>query len=196
MVVPKKRRAVYEDLKALPDNLVGEILEGTLYASPRPAPPHARAASVLGMSIGGPFDMARGGPGGWWILYEPELHLGDHVIVPDLAGWRRERMPEFPEVAAFELAPDWVCEVLSPSTAAIDRGPKMRIYGKAQVSWLWRVDPLARDIEVFQRDDGQWVLVETVSEEASVQRIPPFDAVELDVAALWLPRRGEPSAQR
>ena len=192
MVVPKKRRATYEDLEALPDNMVGEILEGTLYASPRPASPHAMAASTLGMDIGSAFQRGRGGPGGWWILYEPELHLGDHVIVPDLAGWRRERMSEVPSVAAFELAPDWVCEVLSPSTASIDRGPKMRIYSAAAVDWLWRVDPLARDIEVFERADHRWTLHTTVSDDTATARLPPFEAVELEVSSLWISAESPP----
>src|SRR6185503_17557356 len=124
---PARQRATYEDVLAAPRNRVAEILFGVLHSHPRPAAPHARAASVLGVRLGGPFDLGEGGPGGWVILDEPEVHLGEHVLVPDLAGWRRERMPALPEAAYFELAPDWVCEVLSPGTQAIDRADKMPI---------------------------------------------------------------------
>src|SRR6476646_4505786 len=106
----------YADIEALPPNQVGEIVRGVLYANPRPASPHAAAASAVGEELGPPFKRGRGGPGGWVILDEPELHLGEDVLVPDLAGWRRERMPELPRAAFFTLAPDWACEVLSPST--------------------------------------------------------------------------------
>src|SRR5512142_1943672 len=116
---PARRNATYDDLLGLPSHVVGELLEGSLVVSPRPASRHARAASGLGGELHGPFQRGRGGPGGWIILDEPELHLGGNVLVPDLAGWRRERMPQLPDVAAFELAPDWVCEVLSASTQAI-----------------------------------------------------------------------------
>jgi hypothetical protein len=125
---PARHIARYEDILALPENLVGEIIAGELHTHPRPAPRHTRAYSALGYSIGGPFDGGIGGPGGWWILDEPEIHLSEHVLVPDIAGWRRERMPELPETAWFELAPDWVCEILSPSTARTDRALKMPIY--------------------------------------------------------------------
>ena len=126
------KRATYEDVLNAPENKVAEILDGELFLSPRPAPRHAAAASSLGGRVGGPFDGGIGGPGGWWILDEPELHFGEHVLVPDLAGWRRERMPAIPDVAFFTLAPDWVCEVLSPSTARIDRGEKLPIYARGR----------------------------------------------------------------
>ena len=121
---PAKRRATYEELLAVPEPLVAEIIHGVLITHPRPGAPHARAASRLGIDVGGPFDRGKGGPGGWVILDEPELHRHGDVLVPDLAGWRRERMPEIPSAAAFELPPDWACEVLSPSTAAVDRADK------------------------------------------------------------------------
>ncbi|MDR2154115.1 MAG: Uma2 family endonuclease, partial [Burkholderiaceae bacterium] len=119
--LPLLKPATYEDLCALPPNRVGEIVRGVLYSHPRPASRHARSSSVLGGKLYPRFDEGDGGPGGWWILDEPELHLGDDVLVPDLGGWRRERMPVFPDVAWFDLAPDWICEVLSPSTARLDR---------------------------------------------------------------------------
>jgi Uma2 family endonuclease len=114
------RPATYQDVIDAPEHLVAGLLEGQLYTHPRPGPPHATAASVLGMDLGGPFHRGRGGPGGWWILYEPELHLGRNVLVPDLAGWRRTRMPSQPSTAFYELAPDWACEVLSPSTLRVE----------------------------------------------------------------------------
>lgn len=180
-----KTRATYEDLLAVPDNKVAEILDGELFVSPRPAVPHARAASVLGIEIGGPFDRGRGGPGGWWILDEPELHLGEDVLVPDLAGWRRNRMPTVPSVPFFTLAPDWVCEVVSPSTEQIDRRRKQPIYAREGVSHLWLVNPLARTLEIFRRSPDGWLLTATHA-DADRARAEPFEAVELELAALWI----------
>jgi len=176
--------ATYADLMAVPDNLVAEILAGGLYTSPRPAPRHALAASVIGADIGAPFHRGRGGPGGWWILFEPELHLGPDILVPDFAGWRRERMPTLPDEAYFSLAPDWVCEVLSPSTGRIDRMLKMPIYAQEGVNHIWLVDPIARTLEVFRRRDNNWLLV-VVHGDDQLVRAEPFDAVELDLLALW-----------
>src|SRR5688572_26942520 len=129
-MVAVKRNATYADLEALPDNVIGQIVDGELYASPRPAMPHAITASTMVMDLGSPFQRGRGGPGGWWIVAEPELHFGNDVVVPDLAGWRVERMPRPPMTPAIELAPDWLCEVLSPSTQVLDRGPKLRLYAR------------------------------------------------------------------
>jgi len=179
-----KKAATYADLQALPPHLVGEILDGELVVSPRPASLHARAASRLGMELGGPFDRGKDGPGGWIIPDEPELHLADQILVPDLAGWRRERMPEVPDVSYFELAPDWLCEVLSPATAKVDRARKMRHYAEAQVRNVWLVDPAATTLEVYRLDAGGWRLLETYAGDVKV-RPEPFDAVELDLAALW-----------
>lgn len=184
MGAPAKRRATYEDLLAVPDHQVAEILDGELFTSPRPASPHARAASDLGSELIFPFDKGRGGPGGWIILFEPELHLGEHVLVPDLAGWRRERMPEMPHVPAFELAPDWICEVLSPSTVARDRVRKLPIYAKERVRHVWLVDPDAQTLEVFRLDGEGWRLVGTWEGDARL-RAEPFDAVELELGGLW-----------
>ena len=141
--------ATYADIEALPPHVTGEILYGVLHSHPRPAPRHSMAASVLGAEMIGPFQKGRGGPGGWIILDEPELHLGPHVVVPDIAGWRRERMPKLPETAYFETAPDWVCGVLSPSTARIDRTDKLAIYAADGVGHCWLVDPDARTLEVM-----------------------------------------------
>lgn len=181
---PAKRRASYEDLLAIPKHLVAEIINGQLVTQPRPASRHARAASSLGGELYGPFDRGKGGPGGWLLLDEPELHLHGDVLVPDLAGWRRERMPELPDAAAFELAPDWICEVLSPSTEASDRAEKLPIYARERVTHVWLVDPVTQTLEVFGLDSGRWTLVGTWRDDAKV-RVEPFAAVELELGALW-----------
>lgn len=184
MSVPAPRPATYDDLLALPPGRVGEIVDGELYSHPRPAPKHAQSASILSGDLVPAFHLGRGGPGGWRILVEPELHLGHHVLVPDLAGWRRERMPALPETAWFELAPDWVCEILSPATARLDRVKKMPIYAQAGVAHLWLVDPDLRTLEVYAREDTRWLLLGSHADEDRV-RAAPFEAIELELAALW-----------
>ena len=185
MAAPAKMRmASYEDILRLPENVVGEIVNGELVVSPRPSPAHARASSSLGMGIGGPFDHGRGGPGGWVILDEPELHPEPHVLVPDLAGWRRERMPSLPTTSWFELPPDWICEVLSPSTAIIDRTQKQEIYRQQGMPWLWFVDTTAHTIEVLQNAEGGWFVVGTFGGKVEA-RMPPFDAVPIEIGSLW-----------
>ena len=181
----QKKPGTYADLEALPPHVVGEIIDGELIVNPRPASLHALAASRLQIDVGGPFDRGRGGPGGWVILYEPELHFLEQVLVPDLAGWRRERMPVVPDVAAFELVPDWVCEVLSPSTAKIDRARKMRHYAAAKVGHVWLVDPVATTLEVYRLDSEGWHLVSTDAGDAKI-RPEPFHAVELELGGLWV----------
>ena len=186
MKARSRGRATYDDLLKVPENLVAELIDGDLYAWPRPGGPHARFASVLGMEIGPPYDRGRGGPGGWWILDEPELHLGEDVLVPDLAGWRRERMPEIPKDHRFIIEPDWVCEVISPSTARVDRGKKMRIYAEHDVPGLWLVDPERRILEVFQLAGGVWTDVHVFTGD-DVVRAEPFPAAEIDLASIWGP---------
>lgn len=186
------RRATYADLEAVPEGKVAELIDGQLYVFPRPAPPHLLTAAAVADEIRVPFHRGRGGPGGWWILPEPEIHFPDpavprgvHAVIPDLAGWRRERMPEMPETAYFPLAPDWVCEVLSPSTEDHDRKIKMPLYADSGVRWAWLVNPLARKLEVFVlRKDGGWSAPLEYRESARV-RVAPFEALELDVAMLW-----------
>jgi Uma2 family endonuclease len=180
----RRGSATYQDLLAVPDHLVAEIIDGELITSPRPASRHTVAASSLGGELYNPFQRGRGGPGGWIILDEPELHFHDNVVVPDLAGWRRERMPEVPDAAAFELAPDWLCEVLSPSTARLDRVRKMPIYLRQAVSHVWLVDPLAQTLEAFALEGSAYRLLGAWGEAAGV-RVPPFDAIELELPALW-----------
>lgn len=189
MADPAKRRATYEDVLAAPERVIAEVIAGVLHTQPRPAVPHARAASRLGSRLSGPFDEGQGGPGGWIILDEPELHLGPEadpdIVVPDLAGWRRARMPRVPMQEAFiRLAPDWLCEVLSPSTQAFDRGDKMDVYARERVGHAWLVDPLAKLLEVWRLEGDKWLRLGTWRGEARV-RAEPFDAVELDLAALW-----------
>jgi Uma2 family endonuclease len=180
-----RRRATYDDVLQAPEHKVAEIVDGELYLSPRPASRHALAEASLAMLLGPPFHYGRGGPGGWWIVMEPELHFGEDVLVPDLAGWRRERMPEFPKAAYFTLAPDWVCEVLSPSTTRLDRMKKMPVYAREGVSYLWLIDPIDQLIEMFQLlESKEWSFVGACGELDRV-RASPFEAIELDLADLW-----------
>lgn len=165
--------------------MVAEVVDGELYTSPRPAAAHATAASTLGMDIGSPFQRCHGGPGGWWILDEPELHLGDHILVPDLAGWRRQRMPEVPNVPYFTLPPDWVCEVLSPATRRLDRVRKLPIYGTHKVKHVWLVDPDSRTLEIFRPEAGRWVVAGTHGGDERVAA-EPFEAVTLELGDLWV----------
>jgi len=173
----------------VPDTKVAELIDGELVVSPRPASPHAHAASVLGFDVGGSFQGPPGdpaAPGGWWLLLEPELHFGEDVLVPDWAGWRRERMPVCPRTAFFTLAPDWVCEVVSPSTGRIDRTAKMRCYATAGVTHLWLVDPLLETLETYRLEAGRWLVLGTHGGDAVV-RAEPFDAVALRLERWWLP---------
>lgn len=180
-----QKLATYEDLFDLPENVVGEIIHGQLITHPRPAPKHAVASSAIGDELIGPFHKGRrGGPGGWWILFEPELHLEPHILVPDLAGWRRERMPTIPDLAYFTLPPDWICEVLSPSTARVDRADKMPIYAAQGVSFLWLIDPAPRTLEVFVLKEGHWLLEHVYKEDDPVSAVP-FDAIAFPLADLW-----------
>jgi Uma2 family endonuclease len=176
--------------QAAPEEMVAQILDGELRLSPRPARPHANVASNLGGILQAPFKFGRGGPGGWVIIDEPELHLGPlpDKLVPDLAGWRRERLPRAvggdDAPAHYDLAPDWACEVLSDRTRRRDKGAKMRIYAREGVRHLWHVDPLARTIDIFRFKDGDWILVHSLSGEERV-RAEPFEAIELELALVW-----------
>ncbi|MFF9553856.1 Uma2 family endonuclease [Methylobacterium fujisawaense] len=178
------RQATYADLEAVPAHLVAEIIDGVLETHPRPRPRHAMAASDLSTLLGTPFRYGRGGPGGWIFMIEPELHLGAHVVVPDLAAWRRERVPTDLEAAHIEIPPDWVCEILSPSTVRLDRGRKRRIYAEAKIGHLWLLDPAAGVLEGFALADGRWVLLATVQRGESVA-LPPFDAVPFPLDDLF-----------
>ncbi len=177
-------RATYQDVLDAPPHRVAEIVAGVLHTHPRPAMPHALATSALGNDLAGPFQFGRGGPGGWWIIDEPELHLGEDILVPDLAGWRRERMPDYPEAAYCTLAPDWVCEVLSPSTRKLDLHGKRPVYARERVGHLWLVDPVDRTLEAFELREGKWVLIATAKDDDPV-RIRPFEAVTFSLDDLW-----------
>jgi Uma2 family endonuclease len=181
---PARRRATYEDVLAAPEHMVAEVIDGELYTQPRPAVPHATASTALTAALVQPFNRGRGGPGGWLFLFEPELHLGEDILVPDLSGWRRERLPRAPNAAFITLSPDWVCEVLSPRTATLDRKQKLRVYAREQVGHVWLVDPAVRSLEVFRLENGRYSLLATHSDD-DVVRAEPFDAIELELAVLW-----------
>ncbi len=184
MVQTKSRQATYADIQALPPNVTGEILYGVLHTHPRPARPHIFAASAIGTIIGSPFQFGQDGPGGWVILDEPELHLGEHIVVPDLAGWRSERFTETEDGPWYEVAPDWICELQSPSTRSVDIGPKRRIYAEFGVECLWYVDPVARTLEVFQRIDTNWLLSKAFVDNETVSA-PPFLPFAFSLSKLW-----------
>ncbi len=178
------RRATYADLEAVPPHLVAEILDGGLVTHPRPMPRHAAVSPGMLSALVGPFQLGLMGPGGWVFMNEPELHLGEHVVVPDLAAWRRERLPELPETAWIETSPDWVCEILSPSTEKVDRCQKRRIYGDFGVAHLWLVDPRARMLETFELVGTRWQVGPTFSDTANV-RAPPFAEHSFSLGLLW-----------
>jgi len=186
MYEPAKRNATYQDVLDAPKHLVAELIDGDLYLSPRPGGPHTGVASTLGFLLGPPFHIGSGGPGGWIILSEPELHFLDkkRVVAPDLAGWRRERMPEVTAKAYFTIVPDWICEVLSPSNALHDRSKKLPLYAANGVNHVWLVDPLQRSLEVMRLLDGKWLLIDVHQGDGRV-RAEPFDAIELDLTILW-----------
>ena len=177
---------LYEQLMALPPHVTGEILNGELQAMPRPSGKHAVVGRGLGFNLSGPFDFGRGGPGGWWIILEPEVHFirDVEVAVPDLAGWRRTRMPNVPDGHRFEVVPDWVCEILSPATAKKDRVVKLPIYARYGVQHVWLVDPLVQTLEAFELQHGRWTLIATLKDNDPVA-VPPFDAVTFSLADLW-----------
>jgi Uma2 family endonuclease len=180
-----RRTATYADLAAVPADLVAELLAGELVTHPRPANRHSTAHVSLIDEVVGPFQKRRGGgPGGWVFKTEPELHLGEHVCVPDIAGWRRERMTAEPEGHAVTLPPDWICEVLSPSTVTYDRTIKFSIYHQHGVGHLWYLDPVARTLEVYERDNAHWIVLGTYADFQDVSA-KPFDAISFNLGLLW-----------
>ncbi|MEW6221137.1 MAG: Uma2 family endonuclease [Thermodesulfobacteriota bacterium] len=185
---PAKRAATYSDLLALPENLVGEIIDGELVASPRPSRIHAYAAASLDKEIGPPFHSGRGGPGGWIILMEPEIAFGPHLLVPDLAGWRTARFPPVEDHNWISVAPDWVCELLSPKTVRVDRITKLGIYAQHGVRHFWLIDPLHKTLEVFGLEAGRWLVLGVFAGNDRV-RAEPFQEVEIELSALWLENR-------
>ena len=180
-----KSKSVLEQWQELPDNVIGEIVSGELHVSPRPSPKHSNSASGIIDQLRTPFHNGRnGGPGGWIILMEPEVHMESHIMIPDVAGWKRERIPQIPEEAFFTLAPDWVCEVISPSTAKLDRVKKMPIYAEKEIKHCWIIDPLAKTLEIFENDHFQWKLIGTYSENDNV-KVEPFTDVVFTINEIW-----------
>jgi len=182
------RPSLYEQLEALPEGLTGEILNGQLYTQPRPSGPHGYTGSVLGMRLGPPFQFGENGPGGWWIIDEPELHFirNTEVDVPDLAGWRRSRLPRIPKDHRYKVVPDWVCEVLSPSTESKDRQVKMPIYARFGVASAWLIDPQAHTLEAYALEGAAWREMGRFAGGARVS-LPPFEAVTITLDDLWAP---------
>jgi hypothetical protein len=184
---PAKGHATYEDVLRAPESMVAELIGGELFLQPRPALKLAEAATVLAMVLGAPFRLGRGGPGGWVLQFEPELHLGADVLVPDLAGWRRALHPDLDLALAFTaVPPDWVCEVLSAATQGRDRVRKLPLYGEHGVQYAWLVDPMARTLEVYKRREGAWI-VHSSHEGSATVRAEPFDAVAFELDDLWVP---------
>lgn len=182
---PAEKLATYPDIIDLPDSLVGEIIGSQLVTHPRPAPTHALAASAIGSLVFAHYDRtSTEGPGGWWILNEPECHLGADVVVPDIAGWRRSTMAQLPDMAWFEIPPDWVSEIISPSSHRYDRTGTRDLYARHGVSHYWIVDPAERLIEVFELVERQWLLVTTVRDEMGVTLVP-FDEMPFELGRLW-----------
>ena len=173
MADPAKKIATYADIEALPPHVVGELIYGSLVTHPRPSPPHSVAQNSLGDELTSPFQKGRGGPGGWIFMSEPDLILGGNTVVPDLVAWRRERMPRIPKTGQISVSPDWLCEILSPSTERYDRNEKRRIYAQAGVAFYWMLDPRIGQLECFQLVAGNWLLTNTFAQDEIVNA-PPF----------------------
>jgi Uma2 family endonuclease len=184
MTKPVLTPATYADLEKVPPHLVAEIIHGVLETHPRPVPRHATASAALGSEVSAPFQRGSGGPGGWIFMNEPELHLGSNVLVPDIAGWHKERLPALPDTPYLTAPPDWVCEILSPSTARLDQGPKRRIYGEFGVSFLWLLDPATRVLDAYQLVSTKWMLLGTATGSGEVC-LPPFDAISFSLDVLF-----------
>ncbi len=184
MAETAKKHATYADLEAVPPHLVAEIIDGELLTHPRPSPRHGFASSAFGARLMDSFQFKRNGPDGWIFIDEPELHLGSQVVVPDIGGWRRERLTAVPDTNYFDLAPDWACEVLSASTERRDRTVKMRIYAEVRVPHVWLIDPRLQILEAFELNEGKWVKIGAWNSDDEV-RAPPFDAISFSLADLW-----------
>lgn len=185
MLLYQEKSAVYEDLYSIPDAMIGQIINNELLALPRPSSHHSHISFVLSGEIAGPFRFGRnGGMGGWIILYEPEIRLGDHTLVPDIAGWKKERLPKPPKENWISVPPDWVCEILSPGTERIDRKKKMPIYAEFGILHLWLIDPAEKTFESYRLESGKWLLLAVYGDDDKV-RAEPFDAIEIDLSNLW-----------
>lgn len=184
MAEAAKKRATYADLEAVPPHLVAEIIDGELMTHPRPSPRHSATASALGAELTGPFQKGRRGPGGWVFFVEPEISFDAQLLVPDMAGWKRERLPAYPDTNYHTVSPDWICEILSGSTEKRDRTVKSRIYAEARVPYFWLIDPRLQILEAFELDEGRWLKIGAWNSDDEV-RAPPFDAVAFSLADLW-----------
>jgi Uma2 family endonuclease len=186
MAARTREWATYQDLLKAPDNLIAELVDGELFLSPRPSPAHSHFASALAFDVGGAYDRGRGGPGGWWIIFEPEIHFAvdERAVVPDLAGWRRERMPTHPSDHRYTVVPDWVCEVLSPSTYRWDRETKLPLYAHYGVPWAWYAHPIKHYVEILKLVNGDYTLIAKYEGNAKF-RAEPFTEIEIDLGSIW-----------
>ncbi len=183
-----KSNATYADLYSIPDNMIGEIIDGELYVMPRPSPKHCNTSSSLGIIIGYYYKMGmNGGSGKWWILDEPEIHFSDlkeDFLVPDIAGWKKERMPTLPAETYFSVPPDWICEILSPGTARHDRKKKLPKYAKFGVSYFWIIDPANRTVEILKLKNSEYVVLAVYGEDDKMQA-EPFTEIIIDLKNIW-----------
>ena len=185
MAEAAKKKASYDDLFGIPENMTGEIIDGELIATPRPSARHSNVEFVLSARLGPPYRFAEGGPGGWVILIEQEIMLTDQLLVPDLSGWKKERFPGVPVKNYISVPPHWVCEVLSPGTVGIDKVKKMPVYAQHEIPYLWFVDPLAKTLEVFGLEAGRWFMLAAFTGAVRV-RAEPFREAEIELENLWL----------
>lgn len=184
---PSTKPPTLADLDALPPGVVGEIIDGVLYTMTKPRMRHQRTMLKIGGGVAAPFDDGIGGPGGWWIIPEPGIELPDTPeIAPDVAGWRRDRMPEMPIDEPIRIVPDWVCEILSPTTRRHDLLVKLPYYAKVGVAYHWLVDLEGRTVTAQRLDSGRWTTLGVYCDETDA-RIEPFDVVPLHVASWWPP---------
>jgi Uma2 family endonuclease len=186
-----KRKATYEDLYNIPENMTGEIIAGELIVTPRPSRKHGFCVTALGTAVTGQYQFGQGGgPGGWVIIIEPELGLGENIVVPDLAGWKRERFPFQEESNWISVVPNWICEILSPSTLRNDKVKKMPLYAQYGVEHIWLVDPSAMTLDAFRLESGRWLLLGSFADHDQV-RVEPFLAMPISLEKLWLdPKNG------
>jgi Uma2 family endonuclease len=181
-----RKKVTYDDLYDIPENMTGQIIDGEMIVTPRPSARHSHAASTLGGEVVPPYRFGRsGGPGGWIILYEQELMFGEHLLVPDFSGWRKERFPGVPQENWISVPPDWVCEILSPGTARVDRVRKMPIYARNEIPFLWLIDPTAQTLEAYRLEAGKWLLLGAFAENDKF-RAEPFQEIEMDLGNFWL----------
>lgn len=179
-----RAKATYADIEKLPENVVGELIDGELFVSPRPALLHASVETALSYELLRADDRRGGGRGGWCILIEPELHLGKDVLVPDLAGWRAHRAPNVRTEVHAKTVPDWVCEIVSPATARLDRTRKLSRYAKAGVRNAWIVDPPTKSVDVLRLVGKRWTIVDSATHDDR-KVIEPFEEIEIDLSRVW-----------